>query len=178
MGYYKLVEGKKMDGQLLDIAEKAVRGVGDGRISQMDAETIFTAIRDGGKFSDVEKVTVDYICNNFKWTEKAKDWFANQVATWRDSEIIVVMTAEELAKQHFGKDDVLRNEVDRDSRRSALRAATAETYQDHDEIAIIVRLANGDRVEVSSNFIELEGEFVELRGGHAIPVRAIERVKI
>ena len=88
------------------------------------------------------------------------------------------MTPEEVSKQHFAKEDVLTSAEARSSRQGNLRAATAETYQDHDEIAIIVRLANGDRVEVFSNFIELEGEFVELHGGHVIPVRAIEKVEI
>jgi len=53
-----------------------------------------------------------------------------------------------------------------------------ETYDDHDEIALIVRLADGRRVEVRSILIDFENDFVELRGGIAIPLRAIEKVEI
>jgi len=88
------------------------------------------------------------------------------------------MTAEEVSIQHFSLVDVLSTEEERAARKHALKAATAETYQDHDEIGVIVRLANGKRAEVSSNFIELEGNYVELRGGFHVPVRAIERVEI
>ncbi len=88
------------------------------------------------------------------------------------------MTPEELSKQHFPSVDVLTAEEERISRANDLNAAVIETYQDHDDIGIIVRLVNGRRVEVLSNFIELEGTFVELRGGFHIPLKAIERVEI
>jgi len=88
------------------------------------------------------------------------------------------MSPEEVSKQHFAAADVLTNEKEQISRENNLRTATDETYQDHDEIGIIVRLANGQRVEVLSNFIELAGHVVELRGGYHIPVRAIEKVEV
>jgi len=88
------------------------------------------------------------------------------------------MTPEEISKQHFAVEDVLNSEEEKISRLNDMRAATMETYQDHDDIGIIVRLANGRRVEVMSNFIELEEDFVELRGGFHIPLKVIEKVEI
>jgi len=38
MSYYKTLDGKKLDSALLEMAEEAVKGAGDGRISKADAE--------------------------------------------------------------------------------------------------------------------------------------------
>jgi hypothetical protein len=38
MRYYKIIEGKKMDGRLIEIAQQATNNIGDGRISIKDAE--------------------------------------------------------------------------------------------------------------------------------------------
>lgn len=88
------------------------------------------------------------------------------------------MTPAEISNQQFSHEDVLTDATDREVRDHGLRSATNETYQDHDDITLIVRLADGTRVEVTTNFIELAGQFVELKGGHDIPVRAIEKVEI
>jgi len=179
MDYYKQVEGKKLDARVLSIAEESVKGSGDGRISKMDAEKLFAAVVDGNVYTDIEKETIQYIHNNYNWTDAAWDWFNEQLRLWKaEFDKLVQMTPAEISKQHFSQDDVLVNAADREVRDHGLRSATNETYQDHDDITLIVRLANGKRVEVVSNFIELAGQFVELKGGHDIPVRAIEKVEI
>ena len=179
MSYYKTIDGQKYDGKLLSLAEEAIQGAGDGRISVKDAEGLFEAVRDGGVYTDVEKETVAYIRNKFRWTPSAAEWFGSRVASLnylhRPPQL---MTIEEITKQHFSSKDVLTSEADRISREIDLRAATSETYQDHDEIGIIVQLEDGTHAKVLSNFIEMEGDLVELRGGRAIPVRAIVKVEI
>jgi len=82
MSYYKVVGGKKMDGHLLELAVKVVKGQGDGRISKLDGAVLLKAVTDAGVYTDVEKDTVDYIRSNFKWTEGADDWFRTQVSIW------------------------------------------------------------------------------------------------
>ncbi len=82
MSYYKVIEGKKMDGHLLDLAIKVVKGQGDGRISKLEGGVLLQAVTDGGVYTDVEKDTVDYIRHNFKWTEGADDWFRTQISIW------------------------------------------------------------------------------------------------
>ena len=82
MSYYKEIDGKKYDGELLELAEKLVKGQGDGRISMADAEKLFAEVRDGAKYTDIEKDTVSYIRDNFKWTDEADEWFRTEVRKW------------------------------------------------------------------------------------------------
>lgn len=71
-----------MDSRLLEIAETSIEGAGDGRISKADAEAIIEAVNDGGIYTDVEKTTMEYIRDNFSWTESADEWFRSQIAGW------------------------------------------------------------------------------------------------
>jgi len=82
MAYYKTIDGEKYDGELLELADKAVAGVGDGRISLKDAETLLAAVKDGNSYTDIEKATMKYIRDNYKWTDEADAWFRSQIAKW------------------------------------------------------------------------------------------------
>lgn len=179
MSYYKIIEEKKMDGRLLDIAQNAIKKGGDGRITLKDAEHIFAAVRDGNIYTDIEKITIAYIRKNFKWTDPADDWFRTQLSSWRAyPNKIRTMTPQELSSEHFSANDVLKKAEDQTARKHDLISAMNETNLDHDDIGIIVHLATGERVEVLCNFIEMSDDFVELKGGCVIPVRAIEKVEI
>lgn len=76
--YYKTIGGKKMDGEILDLAAEAVKGSGDGRISKGDAQKILKAAKDGGKITEIEKNTLAYVQKKYKWTETAGAWFSEQ----------------------------------------------------------------------------------------------------
>ncbi len=80
--YYKVIDGKKYDLGLLEAAEEAVEGAGDGRISQADAEKLLSQVKDGDSYTDIEKDTVAYIRDNFKWTEAADNWFRTEIRKW------------------------------------------------------------------------------------------------
>jgi len=82
MSYYKEIDGKKYDKELLDLAESLTKGKGDGRISMDDAEKLFAEVRDGGKYTDVEKDTMAYVRDNFKWTDAADKWFRTEIRKW------------------------------------------------------------------------------------------------
>ncbi len=82
MGYYKQIDGKKYDGELIDAAEKAVAGQGDGRIGKRDAAALLKLIMDGGKYTDVEKDSVAYIREKLNWTDEADEWFRTEVRKW------------------------------------------------------------------------------------------------
>jgi len=82
VGYYKEINGKKYDGALIEAAEKAVEGAGDGRISKGDAESLLKAVKDSDDYTDIEKATVKYIRENFKWTDAADEWFRTEVRKW------------------------------------------------------------------------------------------------
>ncbi len=82
MGYYKQIDGKKYDGTLLEAAEKAVEGRGDGRISKDDAAQLLQLVKDGDAYTDVEKDTVAYIRDKMKWTDEADEWFRTEIRKW------------------------------------------------------------------------------------------------
>ncbi len=82
MAYYVTIDGKKMDKNLIDAAENAVKGRGDGRISTEDAAILLEKIKDGDKYTDVEKDTMEYIRNEFSWTNEADEWFRTEVRKW------------------------------------------------------------------------------------------------
>ena len=79
---------------------------------------------------------------------------------------------------HFSKLDVLLSLEDKRERQHQLISATALTMLDHEEVGLVVKLDNGENVEVVSNLIDLEGDFVELKGGFTIPLRAILKVEM
>ena len=85
MAYYKTIDGKKYDGELIELAEKLTSGGGDGRISKEDAAQLLDAVKDGNSYTDIEKDTMSYIRDNFKWTEAADDWFRIEIRKWAAS---------------------------------------------------------------------------------------------
>lgn len=82
MSYYKTIKGKKYDKELLDMAEEFVSGKGDGRISLAEAKKLIEAVKDGNEYTDVEKRTVEYIRNNYTFTESADKWFRTEIRKW------------------------------------------------------------------------------------------------
>jgi len=82
MSYYKTIEGKKYDGEVIDLAEKLTAGAGDGRISMEDAKQLFNAIADGDSYTDIEKDTMAYVRKNYSWTDAADEWFRTEVRKW------------------------------------------------------------------------------------------------
>lgn len=88
------------------------------------------------------------------------------------------ISLDELKKASFPAHDVLKDEKDRELRNHDLRSAMAYTNTEHDDVGLIIQLADGEQVEYLSDFIEFEGQLVELKGGYAIPVKSILKVDI
>lgn len=82
MGYYKTIDGKKYDGEIIELAEKLTSGAGDGRLSKDDAAQLLEAVMDGGTYTDIEKDTMAYVRDNFKWTDAADEWFRTEIRKW------------------------------------------------------------------------------------------------
>ena len=80
--YYKVIDGVKYDREMLDFADKAVEGAGDGRISKADAEKLIELVKDGNNYTDVEKDTMKYIRDNYNWTEAGDEWFRTEIRKW------------------------------------------------------------------------------------------------
>jgi len=174
---HRYVEGKEVDKELYEIAEDASANNLDGRISMADARLMYDAVIDGGIYTSVEWETVRLIKKNMHWHPDALSWFDKELATWEaEQSKYTSLSLEEIAKEHFTKDDVFREEYDRVSRQIDLKAATMESFDHQEEIGLIVRLKDGRRVEVKSSLFELHEDHVELRHGVIIPIRAIEKV--
>ncbi|MEZ4891143.1 MAG: hypothetical protein R2779_11530 [Crocinitomicaceae bacterium] len=82
MSYYKTIDGKKYDGTLIELADELTAGSGDGRISMADAEKLLAAVKDGDSYTDIEKETMAYLRENYKWTEAADEWFRTEIRKW------------------------------------------------------------------------------------------------
>lgn len=85
---------------------------------------------------------------------------------------------EELKYLHFAADDALITFEEKFDREHKLKTAMALTNADHEEISLYIKLADGEVVEVVSDLIDLEEDFVEVRGGFGIPLRAIVEVGV
>jgi esterase/lipase len=68
---FKLQDNVHYDMVLIDAAELAIQGRGDGRISLDDAELIWKMIESDGKVTAVERRTLGYILEKYKCTEPA-----------------------------------------------------------------------------------------------------------
>ncbi|MCA9637131.1 MAG: hypothetical protein KC420_13985 [Myxococcales bacterium] len=80
--YYKVMDGKKYDRGMLTLADEATAGQGDGRISLDDARKLITAVTDGGRYTDVEKETMAYIRDNYRFTDEADEWLRTEIRRW------------------------------------------------------------------------------------------------
>jgi hypothetical protein len=77
--YYVEMEGVKCDRRLIELADGAVAGKGDGRISIQDAQALFAAVGDSDSYTDIEKETMRYIRENYDFTPEADAWFRTEV---------------------------------------------------------------------------------------------------
>lgn len=80
--YYVEMDGVKCDRKLIELADGAVAGKGDGRISIADAKALFAAVQDNNVYTDVEKNTMAYIRENYNFTIEADAWFRTEVHKW------------------------------------------------------------------------------------------------
>lgn len=86
MAYYKTIDGKKYDGELIELADKLTNNkAANNPISKADASELLDAVKDGATYSDVEKDTVAYIRKEYKWTDAADEWFRSEVRKWAAS---------------------------------------------------------------------------------------------
>jgi hypothetical protein len=80
--YYKTINGVQYDREMLAIADAVTEGKGDGRISVEDARKLIAAVTDGGRYTDVEKTTMAYIRDHYKFTDEADTWFRDEIRRW------------------------------------------------------------------------------------------------
>ncbi|MCS6975062.1 MAG: hypothetical protein N2044_01760 [Cyclobacteriaceae bacterium] len=88
------------------------------------------------------------------------------------------ISLDEIRNVQFAAEDVLSSFEEKFEREHKLKTAMALTNADHEEISLYVRLADGEVVELVSDLIDLEEDYVEVRGGFGIPLRAIVDVGV
>ncbi|PJZ52919.1 OmpA family protein [Leptospira adleri] len=80
--YYVTIKGRKYDRELIQLAEEFTSGKRDGRISVSDAKQLLKAVKDNNSYTDIEKHTIEHIRENYKFTEKADEWFRTEIRKW------------------------------------------------------------------------------------------------
>lgn len=80
--YYKVIDGTRYDRGMLEIADQTTSGQGDGRISLDDSKKLLAAVADGGRYTDTEKQTMEYIRENYRFTDEADAWFRTEIRKW------------------------------------------------------------------------------------------------
>lgn len=80
--YYRVIAGKKYDKKMIDIADEAVAGRGDGRISLEDAQLLIASVKDANKYTDIEKATMRYIRDQYRFTPASDHWFRTEIRKW------------------------------------------------------------------------------------------------
>ena len=66
----------------MNAADEMVAGKGDGRISLEDAEKLFSMLGKDGKYSDLEKKSLAYIRDNYKFTEAGDEFLRKEIRSW------------------------------------------------------------------------------------------------
>lgn len=83
MSYYKTIDGKKYDGELIELADKLTNNnASNNPISKADAEELLAAVKDGSSYTDIEKDTMAYIRDNYRWTDASDEWFRSEIRKW------------------------------------------------------------------------------------------------
>ena len=68
---YQSIDGIQYEKELLDLAKEHTTGRGEGKISKDEVVDLFKSASDGQGVTDTEKLTLEYIRNNFEFTEAA-----------------------------------------------------------------------------------------------------------
>lgn len=88
------------------------------------------------------------------------------------------ISLDEVRTLHFPAEDVLTTFHERYHRRQKLLSAMAQTNNEHEAVWILLKLADGEFVEIDSTLIDLEENYVEVHGGFGIPITAVYDVGV
>jgi hypothetical protein len=72
---YQNIDGVKYEKELLDLAKKHTTGAGEGKLSKDEVADLFKSASDGQGVTGTEKKTLEYIRNNFEFTDAASKDF-------------------------------------------------------------------------------------------------------
>lgn len=78
MSYYKIIRGVRYDRNLLLAAESFTQGRGESRISLEEIQQLYQMALDGRGITDIEWRTLQYVAQQYTFTEPAKKWLDEQ----------------------------------------------------------------------------------------------------
>lgn len=78
--YYVIIAGQRYNASLINNARFRTRGLGDGRISIQDAKDLWQMAQDGGRITEIEEDTINYLLAEFNWTAAAKAWLQEEMS--------------------------------------------------------------------------------------------------
>ncbi len=79
---------------------------------------------------------------------------------------------------YFGLKDVLTNKEEKEARSGKLQRAMILSNCEHISISLYLKLPNGETLETASDLVDYADDFVVLKGGVTVPVRAIFDVDV
>ncbi len=68
---YQTIDGVKYEKELLDLAKEHTTGRGEGKLSKDEVADLLKSASDGQGVTETEKRTLEYIRNNFVFTDAA-----------------------------------------------------------------------------------------------------------
>lgn len=80
---------------------------------------------------------------------------------------------EEVPFMHFAHDEVLNTRNERESRKWKLNKAVALSNVEHLDIGLVLQLDSGEIIETFTPVVDYADDFIEIKGGYFIPLRAI-----
>ena len=84
----------------------------------------------------------------------------------------------DITTYHFGSQDVLTNNDEKEARKHKLERAIILSNCEHVPISLYLQLPNGERLETESDVVDYADDIVVLKGGYYVPVWAILDVDI
>lgn len=75
--YYKTIQGKKYDRELLELAESLVESAKQGKLTNGSVQELIDSAMDGNVYTEIEQQTIAYILQNQPFTEAARKKLQN-----------------------------------------------------------------------------------------------------
>jgi hypothetical protein len=84
-----------------------------------------------------------------------------------------IISPSDVRLYYFGSKDVLVSVDEKENRKKKLQRAMAMTHSTRAPVSIYLKLPSGETLETHSDRFDFSDEFVIIKGGFAIPLRAI-----
>jgi len=77
---FKTIKGVKYDKGMLDVVEEATKD--SDKLTVDDCRKLYEEVVDGDVYTDIEKATMRYIRENYKFDPIADQWIRREIASW------------------------------------------------------------------------------------------------